>query len=76
MRLTVTLEPQHEPKTGDCETALIQFAVESKVPKAESLVYQAAVRPDSSLVVNAASPDDARQHTLDELKRPEANADE
>jgi hypothetical protein len=70
--LTVGLTPQ--PTTGgDCETALVGFAVHSKIPVRSTRDYEVKVRANNALVVNAESPTDVRQGTIDqelERKRP------
>jgi hypothetical protein len=56
---------------GVCETATVEFKIQSSVPARQSKTYQMRVHANGSLLFNPESPDNVHQGTLDEMLAPE-----
>lgn len=66
----VTIILEIDPVCGEegvCEEVAIDVVSSCALPKSRSKTMSMGVRPKGQLVFNAASPDDVRQKTLDEV---------
>lgn len=71
LALEVSFTPDAS-ESGVCDGAKVEFKVKTSVPHRRSREFSMAVNASGSLIFNTEAPDNARQGTLDEVRRKEA----
>ena len=74
--LVVEVCPGFVDETGDCEEAVLSFALRNSLPARRTRSYSMLAKKNGRLLWNDMSPDNVRQRTLDESSEQKEVNDE